>query len=470
MAKTYLFYDLETSGLNPRQDRIMQFAAIRTDLDFNQIGEPYNILVKLNNDSLPSPDAIILTGISPQQTVEEGYSEADFARILINDIFTTDTIIVGFNNIRFDDEFIRYLFWRTFYDPYEWHWKDGRSRWDLLDVVRMTRALRPDGISWPTIEGKAVNKLELITKQNGIEHLNAHDALSDVYALIEVTKLISVKQPRLFQYLLNIRDKKQVQKLVNLDDKKAFVYTSGRLDAEHNKTTVAFPLTAGKNGNVVIYDLRYDPSKFLDMKSNEISKKLNSTWGERQDSDYVKLPIKELQYNSSPAVAPIGVLDSDNSWSSIHLDKEMIYKNQETLLSSAFFAENVRSAYENITDYEKDSDAEARLYDGFLADLDRLRIEKVRQSDSGALADLNPEFIDERLPDLLLHYKARNYPSSLSESEMDKWEKWRSNHVNKQIASFMKSINAIKKKNLDNSQIFIVQELELWLENIASDS
>lgn len=114
MAKTYLFYDLETSGLNPRQDRIMQFAAIRTDLDFNQIGEPYNILVKLNNDSLPSPDAIILTGISPQQTVEEGYSEADFARILINDIFTTDTIIVGFNNIRFDDEFIRYLFWRTF--------------------------------------------------------------------------------------------------------------------------------------------------------------------------------------------------------------------------------------------------------------------------------------------------------------------------------------------------------------------
>ena len=224
MAQTFFFYDLETSGLSAREDRIMQFAGQRTDMELNPIGEPYNLLVALSDDTLPSPDALMVTGITPQKTVDEGYSEAQFARILSDEIFTPGTIAVGFNNVRFDDEFVRHLLWRNFYDPYEWCWKDGRSRWDLLDVVRMTRALRPEGINWPVDEnGEPTNRLELITRENGIAHENAHDALSDVDALIDVAKLIRDKQPQLFEYLLKIRDKKQVAQLVNLADKKPFV-------------------------------------------------------------------------------------------------------------------------------------------------------------------------------------------------------------------------------------------------------
>jgi exodeoxyribonuclease-1 len=186
MAQTYFFYDLETTGLSGRSDRVMQFAGLRTDMDLKPIGEPINVFVALNDDTLPSPDALLVTGITPQQTVADGYTEAQFAQMLLDDVFTEDTIAVGYNNIRFDDEFVRHLFWRTFRDPYEWAWRDGRSRWDVLDVVRMTRALRPDGINWPEIDGKAVNKLELLTKVNDIAHLKAHDAMSDVEALIAV--------------------------------------------------------------------------------------------------------------------------------------------------------------------------------------------------------------------------------------------------------------------------------------------
>ena len=128
MSQTFFFYDLETSGLNPRQDRIMQFAGQRTTLYLEPIGEPYNILVKLNDDTLPSPDALMVTGITPQQTQADGYTEAEFAKLLMSEVFTEDTIAVGFNSIRFDDEFIRALFWRTFIDPYEWTWRDGRGR------------------------------------------------------------------------------------------------------------------------------------------------------------------------------------------------------------------------------------------------------------------------------------------------------------------------------------------------------
>lgn len=466
MAKTFFFYDLETSGLSAQHDRIMQFAGMRTDMNLGTIGEPVNVLVKLNDDTLPSPDAIMVTGITPQQTQDDGYSEAEFAKMLIDDIFTPDTIAVGFNNIRFDDEFIRHLLWRNFYDPYEWSWKDGRSRWDLLDVVRMTRALRPAGIEWPVdSEGKPTNRLELLASSNGLTHTKAHDALSDVEALIGVTALIRDKQPQLYEYLLKLRDKNEVKKLVNLDDKQPFVYVSGRLDGDFNKATVAFPLTAGQNGNVVVYDLRYDPTPFMTMDPKDLAKKFYASWDERQQEGFVKLPVKELQYNRAPAVAPLGVLSSGDGWQHISLDEALIIRHRNILLSAPSFAENIRSLFENKQEYKKSTDPEAQLYDGFVPDQDKMRIDSVRNANARDLADFHPSFIDERLSPLLLHYKARNYPKSLSEEESIIWEKWRAERITTNLNDFMKSLQRLSKTNDDGKQ-FILQELQLWAESV----
>lgn len=467
MAQTFLFYDLETSGLNPREDRIMQFAGIRTDMDFNQIGESYNVLVALNDDTLPSPEALMVTGITPQQTVADGYTEAQFAKLLCEEVFTDDTIAVGFNNIRFDDEFVRALFWRNFYDPYEWCWKNGCSRWDLLDVVRMTRALRPDGIVWPEVDGKASNRLELLTKENGIDHFKAHDALSDVEALIAVTKLIKDKQPQLYKYLLDNRGKRDVQKLVNLDGKQPFVYTSGRYEPEYHKTTVAFPLTSGRNGNVVVYDLRYDPTPLIGLSSNEIAQKLFASWEERQAEGFVKVPVKELQYNRAPSVAPLGVLEQSDGWNRISLDKDVIEKHRNVLLGAPHFAENVRSAIESRPEFPKSKDPEAQLYNGFVGDKDRIRIETVRNASERELADFHPEFDDERLGLLLMHYKARSFPKTLSERESREWERWRTARIQAQLPGFMKSVQKLASAETDENKQFILQELQLWLESIA---
>jgi exodeoxyribonuclease I len=467
MAQTFFFYDLETSGLNPRQDRIMQFAGQRTDMNLEPIGEPYNLLVTLNDDTLPSPDALMVTGITPQKTVEEGYSEAQFARMLSEEIFTPDTIVVGFNNLRFDDEFIRHLLWRNFHDPYEWGWKDGRSRWDLLDVVRLTRALRPEGINWPLDDkGEPSNRLELITSANGIAHENAHDALADVTALIAVTKLIKQKQPQLYDYLLKMRDKKVVQQLVNVDDKKPFVYASGRYDKEFAKTTVAFPLTTSRNGGVVVYDLRYDPTPFVGLDTNELAAKIFASWEERQAEDFVKLPVKELQYNRCPAVAPLGVLEQGDGWQKISLDLKTVQKYQNILLNHPDFAEKLRSIFENKPAFKKLPDPEAQLYDGFLHDRDRLRVEAVRNADERELADFHPEFQDERLAPLLLHYKARNFPRSLSEDDLTQWEAWRARHLQAQLPQFMASLQRLASTATDEQQ-FILQELQLWAEAIV---
>lgn len=466
MAQTFFFYDLETSGLNPRTDRIMQFAGQRTDMKLAPIGEPINVLVKLNDDTLPSPDAVMVTGITPQSTQADGYTEAEFAKFLHSEVFTENTITVGFNSVRFDDEFIRCLFWRNFYDPYQWCWKEGRSRWDLLDVVRMTRALRPQGIEWPVDdEGRPTNRLELITKANGIVHANAHDALSDVQALIDVSRLLKEKQGKLFDYLLSIRDKKSVQNLVNLDNKQPFVYTSGRYDAAYNKTTVAFPLTSAPNSNAVVYDLRHDPTPFIVLTEQELTKKLFATWDERKSEGFVPVPVKTLQYNRCPAVAPLGVLEQADGWNKIGLSVDLIEKHKAVLLQNPDFAERIRTAVEKRPEFAPEKDAEARLYDGFISGPDNVRVETVRNADARQLADFHPNFDDERLSDLLLRYKARSYPTSLSEDEARTWEAWRSERLHAQLPSFVASLQRLAA-SADDTKRFLLEELQLWAEAV----
>ena len=400
--QTFFFYDLETSGLNPREDRLMQFAGIRTDMDLQQIGEPVNVLVKLGEDTLPSPQAIMVTKITPQSTLTDGFSEAEFCKYVMDEIFTPGTIAMGYNSVRFDDEFMRHTFWRNFYDPYEWQWKDNRSKWDLLDVVRMTRALRPEGINWPvTAEGKATNRLELITKENGISHEHAHDALSDVEALISVTRLIKEKQPQLYGWLFKMRDKKSVQKLINLEKPTPFVYSSGRYSSEFEKTTIAYPIAPAKNGNVLVFDLRQNLDDLL-----------------AQEEPKFFPTVKELKYNHCPAVAPIGVLEQGDGWRKIKLEKAQIEKNLQALLAHPDFIEKMRTENENREEFPPATDPESALYDGFLDNSDKTRCDAVRRATINELTDFHPDFHDPRLPDLLLHYKARTYAQPLSDAEL----------------------------------------------------
>lgn len=442
MTESFFFYDLETSGLKAKEDRIMQFAGQRTTLELEPIGEPANILVKMTEDALPSPQAINVTKITPQQTLQDGISEAEFCKNIIDEIFTPETIALGYNTVRFDDEFMRATLWRNFYDPYEWEWKDGRSRWDILDVVRMTRALRPEGINWPIRpDGKPTNRLELLTSENGLSHEHAHDALSDVYATIAVAKMIKDKQPDLFNFLFKIRGKKEVVKYVNLENPVPFVYTSGRYANEFNKTTVAFPIAPSRNGNVLVYDLRYNLEEILD-----------------NESFYPV--VKELCLNKCPAVAPLSVLEKHDGWEKIGLTPEIVTKNLEILHQRPDFIERMRTENEERPEFPEAPEPEQAIYDGFLNDQDRIKVEAVRNADKNKLADFHPEFDDNRLPELLLHYKGRNFPETLSEPEMEKWENYRRARLQKQVPRFLAEL-----ENIEDD--FIKEELKLYLESLA---
>jgi exodeoxyribonuclease-1 len=255
-------------------------------------------------------------------------------------------------------------------------------------------------------------------------------------------------------------------KLIKLATPAPFVYTSGRYEEQYQKTTVAYPLAPGAYGKVMVYDLRYDPTEWIAMSQTELKKKLTATWEERKKEGFVSLPVKELNYGQAPAVAPLGVLNHGGGWKRIGLDEVTVEKHLQLLAKAPEFAENLRIISSEKPAYPTLPEPEARIYDGFLSDLDRLRVETVRNATVHDLAGLNPEFQDERLPELLLHYKARNFPQSLSQDEAAQWEQWRAGRINRQMPAFARSLHKLAAETSDEGKQFILQELQLWAESV----
>lgn len=475
-SASFYFYDLETSGTNPRGARIMQFAGQRTDLHLKPIGEPDNLMIKLTEDILPDPEAILITGITPQATRADGITEAEFLKYFSNEICQPNTIFVGYNNIRFDDEFMRHTLYRNFYDAYEWAWKEGRGRWDLLDVIRLTRALRPEGIKWPVeTSGKPSNKLELLTGVNGLSHKNAHDALADVKALISLATLLRNKQTKLFDFMLAMRDKKKVEELVISGQ--PFVYASGKYPSAYEKTTVVVSL--GKHPDrqgVLVYDLRRDPEFLNKMTAEEIAEK----WQTYEEDETKRFPIKTMQFNRCPAVAPMSVLDAKSA-NRIKLDLEIIKSHQKKLAQISGLREILLEALEimdkrrQTTLYADEQDVDAKLYDGFIGDADKNAMAVIRNAETEDINSISMEFKDDRLNKLLPLYKARNFPQSLSNEDRTQWDKFRYHKLvdggqNSLLTKYFKRLAELsERKNLTSKQKYLLEELSLWGEQLMPE-
>lgn len=478
MAASFFFYDLETSGFDPRQARVMQFAGQRTDMNLQPIGEPVNVLIKLTPDVLPDPDAVLLTGITPQHTIADGLTEAEFLKLFYEDVVQPDTIFTGFNSVRFDDEFMRFLHYRNFYDAYEWQWKDGCSRWDILDAVRMTRALRPDGIEWPFApDGKPANRLEFLSKVNKLSHDEAHDALSDVGATIAVANLIKTKQPELFDYLLALRSKSKVAEVVEADQ--PFVYTTGRYPSDHLHTSAVVRLARHlQNDSSLVYDLRHDPTPFLAMTVDE----LVEAWKFTKDPDVLRLPVKTLKYNRCPAIAPLGVIKDEASQERIGLDLETVKRNLAILKDNqADFAKKVIEALARMDQAREQGQTsmvedrltvDGQLYDGFVGPADKATMHAITTATPDALRGFADKLKDKRLRTLLPLYQARNYPVSLNSDERAAWDEFCHQRLfggdtKSRASSYFARLQELAAGKLSDQQQFLVEELQLYGESIV---
>ncbi|MFA0413538.1 exodeoxyribonuclease I [Vibrio renipiscarius] len=466
---TFFFFDYETWGTSPAKDRPSQFAGVRTDMDFNIIGEPLVIYCQPPADYLPGVEAALITGISPQLAASKGFIEPEFIRQIHEQLATPNTINLGYNSIRFDDEVTRYTCYRNFFDPYAWSWQNGNSRWDLLDVMRACYALRPEGIEWPVNdEGFISFKLENLSVANGIEHANAHDAMADVIATIELAKKIKAAQPKLFEYFLSMRHKRKLNELVDIVNMTPLMHVSGMLGRECHYTSWIVPVAwhPTNQNAVIVVDLAKDPQVLLDLDLEALTERLYTKHSELAE-DELPVPVKLVHLNKCPILAPAKTLTAENA-EKIGIDREQCLKNLQIIRQHPEVREKLIGLFANEREYSKNADVDTQLYDGFFSPADRAAMDIIRQTKPENLADLDITFSDARIEPLLFRYRARHFPWTLTEQEQVRWSNHCRDYFQDRIEDYMLNFeNLVHEHESDTKKITLLKSVYQYVEKLV---
>ncbi|WP_025733488.1 exodeoxyribonuclease I [Carnimonas nigrificans] len=476
---TFLFHDYETFGADPRRDRPSQFAAIRTDADFNPIGEAEVLYCRQAEDYLPHPMACLITGITPQQANRRGLPEMEFAERINELMSVAGTCSVGYNSLRFDDEVSRHLFYRNLLDPYAREWQNGNSRWDLIDAVRTFYALRPEGIEWPMREdaqGRRAPsfKLDQLSVANGIEHADAHDALADVRATIEMAKLLKSCNARLFDHLLGLRDKHRVNGLLDIETRKPMVHISRRYPAARGCCALIAPLARHPNNpnGVIVADLSVDPEPLLSLSVEEIRQRVFVSREELAEG-VERIPLKVVQVNRSPVLLPINTLDAAAA-ERLDIDRAQAQQHWQALSGASDLAEKVAAVFSSGYQDSPD-DPDLMLYSGaFFSAADKAAMAQVHQHHGWDLVGVAPPFRDPRLEEMLFRMRARSYPETLEGEDRERWDALRWERFNSSqlsaltLQGFAREIERLNQTlpSEDEQQRRLLEELAIHVEAI----
>ena len=481
---TFLWHDYETFGTRAMYDRPAQFASIRTDADLNPIGEELSFFCAPADDVLPHPEACLITGITPQVARDAGLPESEFAGRILEEMMQAGTCSAGYNSVRFDDVFTRNLLYRNLRDPYEREYHKGNSRWDLIDLARMCYALRPEGIEWPmrALAGSSEQpvscpsfKLEDLTKANGIEHSDAHEALADVRATIALARLLKKAQPRLYDWGLGLRDQKTVMALLDPVVGKPVVHTSSRIPALRGCTTLELPLAVLPNRpkSVVAFDLMADPTPLIEEEADLIADLVFTPAADLPEG-VTRLPLKVIHSNHLPMIAPAASLHEVDT-ARIQLDINRCQQHARILAQAmSLIKPKVIEVFSRSFDDEGAAgyaDPDQMLYSGgFFAPSDKFLMRKILDIPPGELSQHIWSFKDERLPLMLFRYRARNFPQTLSAAEREAWDKDRVRRLINPVdteqfgfAAYRTKIAASRALRVDDSRAqLILDQLEMW--------
>ena len=426
MSNSIYWHDYETFGVDPRRDRASQFAGVRTDEALNVIGEPLQIYCQPAPDFLPHPVSCLITGISPERALAEGVPEVEFTRRILAEFAQPQTCGAGYNSLRFDDELTRQLLYRNFHDPYEREWKNGNSRWDIIDMTRLCCALRPEGIVWPRRDDGAPSfRLEELTAANGIGHEHAHDALSDVQATIALARLIRDRQPKLYDYVYQLRDKSRVLAQLDILRKKPVLHVSSMYSAAHGALALVAPLTrhpTDRNG-VIVYDLRQDPAEWMDLPLEAIQRRLFTRHDALEEGE-TRISLKVLHVNRCPVVVPSSLLDAPSA-ARFAIDPGKAREHWQMLVDNPAAIMKVASAFDRAQGGQDApaEDPDFMIYSGgFFGEEDKRAMAQIRAAHPAQLAQWQQPLRDPRLSEMLFRYRARNFPDSLGAQERQRWQ------------------------------------------------
>ena len=471
MKKEFLIYDLETFGLSPAHDRIAQFAARRYNSVLEPIDEGIILYCKIPQDYLPSPTATLVTGITPDFVNKNGLCEVEFAKKIfkIMNEKSYSTYIVGYNNTKFDDNMLRYLFFRNFISPFSTFLDRSIDVYTLMKAVYF---VKKDIFKYKKNEqGRDSLRLEHLTLANGFEHKSAHDALSDVEATAQVFFHIIKNTPSVYEKYLFTSSRNSLYNFIVSQggDNLFFLQTANGI--KNSNGTLAINVV-NCNNECYFFDLLNEENEFE--KNLEILKSIKDDYKNSNNMilDYNKLyscSIK-IKLNASPFISTEDFFYSNsnlakNEKEEIKLEVEKRLKRFKEVWSLSCI--NEKKSFEKPINQNSDKDVDESIYDGFL-DKETSIIRAIDTSNPAIMYDELKKQMKEcnekrlRVVKLFSRLIARNYFDVLSDKQKENWknhckekllvEKHDSQSNTRTLAEFDKELEGCKNLYKDDAK------------------
>ncbi|HYD86254.1 MAG TPA: exonuclease domain-containing protein [Vitreimonas sp.] len=401
---TFVFYDTETTGTSRHYDQILQFAAICTDDDLNEI-ERFELRCRLLPHVIPTAGAILLTGVSLDRLLDPTLpSHHDFiCQCHAKLTEWSPATFIGYNSVRFDEPLLRQAFYQNLKPIYLTN-TDGNARQDVLPLMRAANCLSPGTFRMPTNdEGKVSFKLDRVAPLNGFPDHDAHDALGDVLATIHLARLLKERAPDVWRRSLTFCNRTGVESFI--DENECFYL----IDTVRNDGAGYFSVPIGrpkhKDRQVICLNLNVDLAEIEAMDANELGKWLRKS----------PRPVRRFRTNAAPHLLHLDEVPE-------HLFGEMTARKARLrahrYMDNSKLQRRIAKVLEDDErEYEAGTTVEEQIYDGFYSNTDKRLLDQFHAAPWSERWGISKQFEDKRLKSLARRLIYFEQPDALPPSQ-----------------------------------------------------
>ena len=409
---TYVFYDTETTGTETDFDQTLQFAAIRTDDELNEM-DRFHIRCRLLPHIVPSPGALIATRVKPAMLTDPALpSHYDAIRQVRDKLLEwSPATVIGFNSLKFDESLLRQALFQTLHSAYLTN-TNGNARSDVMRVAHAVSIYAPGNMIVPTDhQGRQTFRLELLAPANGYNHDKAHEAMADVEATIYIARLVRSRAPDIWHAMDRVTTKSRVK--AYLDAQSMFSLTERYFSRTYSWLVTPCGHNPDYSGEFAVFDLFYDPEAYRSLSLEDLVGVLNAS----------PKVIRSLRANSQPIMMPAEAAPTNVKARSVpthELNRRVaVIQNDEDFRARVGQAQALR-----FVDEEPSPHIEQRLYDGFPGEVDQVhmaRFHDVLWPDRVSLAGRMEDSRVKQFAHRLIYFEHPELLPATKRAELDAW-------------------------------------------------
>jgi len=407
---SFVFYDTETTGTNTSFDQILQFGAIKTDYDLNEI-DRFEIRCRLLPYVVPAPGAMRVTGVTVEQLTDPALpSHYEMVREIKAKLAEwSPAIFIGHNSLGFDEHLLRQAFYKTLHPPYLTN-TNGNCRNDSLRMIQAVARFNPNALKIPINDkGRPVFKLDQLAPANGFDHSDAHDAMADVEATIHLCRLMTERVPELWSGFVRFSQKAAVVDFTLGED--VFLLTDFFYTKPYSWMVTGIGPNPDNGSEILVFDLSEDPDELAAMPVDELAARLAQR----------PKPVRGLRANAGPVVLPYD--DVPNDMRELLPSQDDLRQRASRIKNDPALVERLISAFmETRQPREPSAHVEEQIYDGFAGNDDQEIMDRFHDLDWSDRMPILGQISDERLRSLGQRLVYVESPSVIADSARQEYD------------------------------------------------